>query len=163
MLSVLAILWEIVRYSGLFDRQLLPPALHVVRALVTKLTEEQFWTDVLQTLIRALGGLTLAFLIGAPLGLLFSATGVFRFLGLTLVDFLRSIPVTTLYPVFVLTLGIGDRGKIGMIFLGCVTVVILHSAAGFERRSRVRYQVARLLRSVTLGTSVSGECVRGAA
>ena len=144
LLGLVAVLWEIVRYAGLFDPQLLPGSAAIADALLQQVPTRRFWADVSSTLYRALGGLTLAFVLGVPTGLLIGSTRLLRPLGLPLVDFLRSIPVTTLYPVFVLTLGIGDRGKIGMVFLGCVLIIVLHSAAGFERRSRVRYQVARL-------------------
>lgn len=144
MLGLLGVLWECLRQAGLFERELLPSSVQIARALLLLVEGQRFWIDLASTLYRAFGGLALSFLVGMPTGLLLASTGTMRFLGLPLVDFLRSIPVTTLYPVFVLTLGIGDRGKFGMIFLGCVVIIILHSAAGFEQRSRVRDQVARL-------------------
>jgi ABC-type nitrate/sulfonate/bicarbonate transport system permease component len=43
----------------------------------------------------------------------------------TLVDFFRSIPITSLYPVFVLTLGVSHTSKIGMVFFASVFIVAI--------------------------------------
>lgn len=141
---VVAAGWEALRHIGAFDRRLLPSALEVVLALAELTCTSQFWEDLTSTLRRALGGLGIALLIGAPTGLLLSSVGFLRPIGVPVLDFFRSIPVTALYPIVVLTLGIGDRGKIGMVAFGCLLIIALHAAAGFERRSRIRHDVARL-------------------
>lgn len=140
----IAIIWEGVRFSGIFEPELLPSAISIATALLERIQQPRFWQDVSSTIYRAISGLSLAILVGVPGGLIIGANRLIRPVGIPLIDFLRSIPVTTLYPVFVLTLGIGDKGKIGMVFLGCVLIILLHSAAGFEQRSQIRHQVSRL-------------------
>jgi ABC-type nitrate/sulfonate/bicarbonate transport system permease component len=144
LMLLLAGSWELMRSSGTVDRSLLPSAYEIIAALFSQVALQSFWLDVRATLSRAVAGLLLAVVVGVPTGLVMTSLKWIRPVGLPAVDFLRSIPVTSLYPVFVLTLGIGDRGKVGMIFLGCVLIVILHSATGFQRRSRIRHHVATL-------------------
>lgn len=144
LLLLVVALWEGLRHSGLLDGSLLPSTSQIGSALRALLKTGRFWEDFGATLARSMSGLGIAIAIGVPLGLLI---GSFRWLsiaGVPLVDFFRSIPVTTLYPVFVLCLGIGNISKVAMIFLGCVLVIILNSAAGFEQRSRIRHHVSRL-------------------
>lgn len=144
LILLIATIWEGVRFSGIFESELLPSSILVGTALLERIQHQRFWEDVCSTVYRAIGGLLIAILVGVPGGLIIGANRLIRPVGIPLVDFLRSIPVTTLYPVFVLTLGIGDKGKIGMVFLGCVLIMLLHSAAGFEQRSQIRHQVSRL-------------------
>lgn len=136
--------WEVLRVCGIFDRALMPSAVDMLSAELRLIQTVHYWNALASTLYRALAGLLLAFVVGVPVGLILSSVPWLRPIGIPIVDFFRSIPVTSLYPVVVLTLGIDDRGKIGMIFFGCVLIIALHAAAGFERRSRVRYEVSRL-------------------
>lgn len=144
LIFTLVIMWETIRYWGIFERSLIPSSEAIFLAFLRLLTKGNFWKDIGATLFRSMSGLTLALLAGLPLGLLIGSNKFMKPIGIPLIDFLRSIPVTTLYPVFVLTLGIGDRGKIGMIFLGCVLIFLLHAAAGFEQRSKIRHQISKL-------------------
>lgn len=144
LLIVLAIVWEAIRRLGSFDRRLLPSSWEIATAVVQELAGQRLWVDLGMTLFRALGGLVLAALVAIPSGLAVGSGRASRRIGLPLIDFLRSVPVTSLYPVFVLTLGIGDRGKIGMVFLSSALVIALAAASAFDRRSLVRHQVARL-------------------
>lgn len=143
-LTALVLAWEGLRHSAWFDPQFLPSATRIGEAFVEQLQRVRFWRDWIETMYRALAGLAAALLVGVAAGLIIGSGRWLRYAGVPLVDFLRSIPVTTLYPVFVLTLGIGNRGKIGMVFLGCVSVIALHTATGFDKRSRVRHAIARL-------------------
>lgn len=144
MVLMIAVLWELVRHIGLFERESVPGSITIFEAFVKQVQSHRFWEDLSATLYRSLGGLLIALLIGIPCGLFIGSNRFLKPTGMPLIDFLRSIPVTTLYPVVVLTLGIGDKAKIGMIFLGCVLIIMLQSAAGFEQRSRIRHQVSRL-------------------
>lgn len=150
LILVLIALWEIVRYSGFFEKDLLPTSYAIVQAFFERIGTGRFWQDIWSTLYRALSGLLIATVIGVPFGLIIGSNAMLKPIGLPLVDFLRSIPVTSLYPVFVLTLGIADAGKIGMVFLGSVLIILLHSATGFEQRSKIRHQVSRLYGASTL-------------
>lgn len=140
----LAVALDALRFLGGFDSRMLPRSVEISSALLVQLKEPRFWLDARSTLIRSVTGLALAFLVGAPLGIAIGASRLGRWLGLPVVDFLRSVPVTSLYPVVVLTLGIGDQGKIGMVFWSCALVIALPAAASFSLRSRIRHQVARL-------------------
>jgi len=59
------------------------------------------------------------------------------------VDFFRSLPVTALFPLFLLTFGIGDRSKIAMACAATVFVVLLNSAYGVLHATDARTKMAR--------------------
>ncbi len=144
LILIIIALWEGIRVAGFFDSELVPSSKDIFLSFKNMITHIKFWEDLWATIYRSFTGLFIALIIGIPVGLLIGSNRFLKSTGLPLVDFLRSIPVTALYPVFVLTLGIGDRGKIGMIFLGCVLIILLHAASGFDQRSRIRHQVSKL-------------------
>jgi NitT/TauT family transport system permease protein len=59
-------------------------------------------------------------------------------------DFFRSTPVTTLYPVFVLIFGIKHLSKVAMVAWGCFFVIALNAAYGAMQAGTIRSQMARL-------------------
>jgi NitT/TauT family transport system permease protein len=74
--------------------------------------EMKFYNDIFATITRA----CLSLVIGFPFGILIAFTlnsiGDARRPGELLLDFIRSIPVTALIPVFISIFGIGDKSKI---------------------------------------------------
>src|SRR5207237_1613716 len=82
--------------------------------------------------------------LGVPLGVLIGYfTRVYETFEVPL-DFFRSLPVTTLYPLFVLFFGIGQSSKIAMVVAACIFVITLNTAYGVMQRKAVRSQVAIL-------------------
>jgi NitT/TauT family transport system permease protein len=80
------------------------------------------------------------------------SVGALRRLLIPVVDLLRSIPVSALYPIFVLSLGIANRSKIAMVAFSTVLVIVLHAASALLGRSRVREKVLRLYGASWLDT-----------
>lgn len=47
-----------------------------------------------------------------------------------LLDFIRSIPAATLFPLFILVFGIGDVSKIAVVFYGSVFIIMMAAIYG---------------------------------
>jgi len=123
---------------------LLPSPEATMTRLLQLVVSGDIFPDVLATFIRMGIAYTLAGAAGIALGLLI---GTFRlvydsFIGV--IDFFRSTPVTTLYPVFVLLFGIQHESKIAMTFWACFFVIVLNTAYGALQAGRVRSDMARL-------------------
>jgi ABC-type nitrate/sulfonate/bicarbonate transport system permease component len=100
--------------------------------------------DFTESMIRMGIGYFLAVLIGVPVGVLIGYyITLYKAFEIPL-DFFRSLPVTTLYPLFVLVFGIGHNSKIAMVVAACIFVIMLNTAYGVMQRKLVRSQVALL-------------------
>lgn len=141
---LLIIFWESVRFLGAFKKELLPSSFDILASLFKLLKTNEFWLDLGSSLKRVFIGLLIACVIGIPVGILISINKYVKLIVEPAIDFLRSIPITSLYPVFVLTLGINNEGKIGMIFLGCILIIMLHTIIGFDNRSKQRHLISKL-------------------
>ena len=82
--------------------------------------------------------------IGISIGLLIGVDRRLFDIMVIPIDFVRSIPITILYPVFVLTCGISHLSKIAMVFAGSVFVIALNTAYGVIHESPIRRNMARL-------------------
>lgn len=143
--AILIVLWELVRVMLGQEKRLLPSASEVALYLLRASSSQIFWQQIGSTIIRALCGFSVAILVGIPLGV---GVGAYPRIGrvlLPLIDFFRSIPVSTLYPCFVLIAGVGDRSKIAMIGFAATSVVAVNTAYGVCQARPARFELLRLL------------------
>ena len=77
-----------------------------------------------------------------PIGLMIGTTRWLYLSSFTLLDFFRSLPVTALFPLFLLVFGIGDNSKIAMVFAATFPVVVLASAYGVLHATKTRVRAA---------------------
>jgi NitT/TauT family transport system permease protein len=136
--------WAAVSYLFKVNTALLPAPHAVFASLGDIFHSNGFTADLGSTLARALAGYLIAAVLGIVVGLLL---GSFPFLYRMLcspLDFFRSTPVTALYPMFVLFLGVQDMSKIAMTAWACFFVVAINSAYGVFHSNPVRTQMARL-------------------
>jgi ABC-type nitrate/sulfonate/bicarbonate transport system permease component len=140
--AIVLLFWVAVTASGAVTPYLLPsPAATAVRVYQLFISG-RLWHDVCASLLRWAYGFALGCLLGAPVGLLLGYRPRALDAMFPLLDFLRSLPVTALFPLFLLVFGIGEASKVAMAFTATVFVVILNSASGAAQTSRTRLRMA---------------------
>jgi NitT/TauT family transport system permease protein len=144
-------LWVVVA-AALGDlRRFLPwpwvVALHLVRTLGTA----QCWLDIALTAARTVVAFAIGAVVGVPAGLLLGLNPKYYEASRVAIDFVRSVPVTALFPVAMLFLGIGDTAKLACVALGCALIVLVHSAGAVRNTPFLYGLVARSLRLTRWG------------
>lgn len=100
--------------------------------------------DLLYTLGRALGGFLIATILGVPLGLFVGGVSrANKILG-SLIDGLRSMPATALFPVFLLVFGAGEKSKIAVATFVCLWAMVIYTAAGVRISGETRRFLLKL-------------------
>jgi len=102
-------------------------------SLTELLTGSDLWTHVWVSLRRVVVGLTLALLIGVPVGL---AVGTYRRLNAATspaFQFLRMISPLSWMPIAVMVLGIGDRPIYFLLTFAALWPILLNTAEGVRR------------------------------
>lgn len=128
-LSIIAILWCGLTYSGLVPPFFLPSPTDVYAAFIKMHHEGILVSYTLISLYRVVVGFGLAALVAIPLGLIMgSSKSAEAFFGPT-IEFTRYLPVVALVPLLVLYLGIGDLQKIAVIWIGTFFQLVLMVAA----------------------------------
>ncbi len=142
----LIIIWQAVSSLHVISQLLLPTPLSVFLALLQIVTSGQIIPDLNASVIRILGGYFLALLISLPIGMLM---GYFQKIDLTLepmVNFLRSVPSTALFPFFLLFFGIGDESKMAIVVYASALILIVSTTFGVKHRNPLRILVAKSLK-----------------
>lgn len=141
---VIVLTWIVATRVGVINPALLPDFFQTLAQLGRLVFTGDILRDFGESMARMGVGFSLAVLIGVPLGVLIGYfTPLYQTFEIPL-DFFRSLPVTTLYPLFVLLFGIGHSSKVAMVVAACVFVIVLNTAYGVMQRKVVRSQVAIL-------------------
>lgn len=143
-MAVLAAIWQAAFWVSGGKVILLPSVADIGSSAMSLGHTSRIFADIAFTLRQTLIGLSLAVVGGVSLGL---AIGSWRPLFAALapvIDFGRSIPITTLYPVFVLGLGVGAASKVGMVAVASAWIIALNAAYGAQLASPTRLETARL-------------------
>lgn len=124
------LVWELI---GRLDLVLLfPPFSGVVAALFELVTIQKFWTATWTTLSTFCIGMTLAILVGVPLGILMGRVkAVENLLGMW-VNVFVSAPLSALVPVLMILFGMGEQTIIVSVFLFAVWIIVLDTQAGVQ-------------------------------
>lgn len=139
------ILWVLVSHLDVVDPAILCSPWAMVQELIRLGSRHELWAHWGSTLARTL----VAFVIGSTTGLLFGlvlgANSRIRQMSDPVVDFLRSIPVVALFPLFMVFFGVGNSAKIGTAAWGCFPLVLINTIYGVKQSNITRIQAARAM------------------
>jgi len=141
IVAVLA-LWQFVHSAGIYSNALLPSPAEVGQTFVSEFPDLLRHTQA--SVGRVLFGVSVAFIMAVPLGLLI---GRFRWLDLLLdwaIQMFRSFPVIALIPLAILFFGIGDRPAIVLITVAAFWPLIISTIFGVKSVERTLLKVAKV-------------------
>jgi NitT/TauT family transport system permease protein len=137
-------LWYLVTGLKLVQPLLVPSPTATFKRLVALFLRENLTSDIGATAWRWGCGYVLGCLIGVPFGLFIGNSRRVYAATYPTLDFFRSLPVTALFPLFLVLFGIGDNAKIAMAFTAALFVVILNCAYGALQAKETRLRAARV-------------------
>ncbi|MEM8849907.1 MAG: ABC transporter permease [Pseudomonadota bacterium] len=130
----------------------LPAPEEVVAAAVNVATEGFRNFTLLQhlgwSLIRVLGGFVVGAAVGIPLGYAMGLSGWFRGWFDPIVEFMRPVPPLALIPLVIIWFGIGEQGKIVLLFLAALWIMTIAARAGVSG-----VNIAKIHAAYSLGAS----------
>ena len=132
MLSLLVwvVIWEIIgRTEALF---LIPPFSNVLLAMGDLFTSTKFMAAVVLSLKSLVMGVSLAFAVGIPLGILMGRIRAVEELLSMWINVFVSAPLTALVPILMVLFGIGNTTVVVTVFLFAVWVTALDTFEGVK-------------------------------
>ena len=88
------------------------------------------WENVFWSLIRVVVGFALGCLFGIPLGFAMGLNSWMRGWFDPIVEFMRPVPPLALIPLVIIWFGIGEEGKISLLFLAALWIMTIAARAG---------------------------------
>jgi ABC-type nitrate/sulfonate/bicarbonate transport system permease component len=117
-------LWALISAAGLVRSAFLPSPGETARAMGHMISDGSLLREGWASLQRVLLAVTLAAIVGIPIGILMGAFGRVEGLLKWLVFPFRSAPITAFIPVFMLFFGIEEGMKVWFLFFGTVVYII---------------------------------------
>lgn len=138
--AALILVWWVVAHLGLIRPIFLPAPWAVCKAMIRLIMGDDggLTFAVLSTLGRVFLGLFLGVAIGIPIGLILSHFRWVYALCEVPVDFFRSVPVTALFPFFLIVLGVGDKSKVLIVAWAIALIMIINTVYGVRNCSKTR-------------------------
>jgi NitT/TauT family transport system permease protein len=140
-LVVWLLVWELLGQASLSS--IFPPVSRILVAGIAILPTEKFARAAVISLRSFALGMTLALLLGIPLGVLMARIkGIGRILG-TWVNVFVSAPISALVPILMGVIGIGETTVVVTVFLFAVFVIIIDTQVGVQNADRSLVEMAR--------------------
>src|SRR5262245_8620911 len=129
---VVALLWEITAYLGVFPRKLFPP-LEEVAATFVRLTANGILPHhVLDTLLRLAAGFALAAIIGVAIGILMGRSRRAEDIFLPLISIGAPIPGIAYAPLFLLWFGLGNKSTVLLVGFVSAFPIVFNTWTGVK-------------------------------
>ncbi|MAG12337.1 taurine ABC transporter permease [bacterium] len=143
--SVLIFIWLFVSWSNIIDNFLLPGPIETTLSLFDLIWSKEVATDFWMTSLRTIISFTITSLVGIPLGLALGSSEKLYQSFEFIIDFLRSMPATAVFPLFILIFGVTDASKIAVAVFASILIVIFNTAYGIMNASKLRILIAKIM------------------
>jgi len=149
---LLLIIWAILTSLHIIKPIFLPSIGSVISELYKLFATGKILGDLGSTLMRWIIGLAIGVAIGVPVGMLMGYSNKIYSSLEIIVDFFRSIPAMTLFPLFLVFFGIGNTAKISISAWGALLYVLVSAMYGVRHSREARLMVAKTLRATPFQT-----------
>ncbi len=134
--------WEIAARGGWISTLFFPSPSLILLTLGRVALTTAFWSALVITMVRLLGGV----MIGATAGLLLGwGMGTIRAVRVAfepIVAVLHPLPKLAIFPLFLVLLGIGEASKIAVVAVTAFFPMLINTLAGVEQIDRTYWEVA---------------------
>ena len=137
--------WELLAWSGLLYRGVVPPLEQVLLALLGLVADPDLYPNLLATAWEVLVGFVLAGLAGIAGGLVLGASRLAHDAAEPYMDALASAPKIVFLPIAMLFFGLGMESKIALGALSGLFPVLLNTMAGVRALPSIYGRVGRSL------------------
>lgn len=138
-------IWGLLSYTKLLKPIFLPPPDQVGETFIKLFYTVEIYPDLYKTIFRWLSGLFIGTIFGIPLGLIMGYSDKVYSSIEIVYDFFRSIPVMTLFPLFLVFFGVGDKSKIAVSAWASFLFVALNTIYGVRHSKEIRVYTARVM------------------
>ncbi len=139
------LLWTLLARFGAIDKVFLPGPLDVALRLGRWWSEDDLAGDIGISTYRVVAGWGLSALIALPLGLYIGTYRSVQALLEPLTDFIRYMPAVAFIPLVMLWIGIDERSKVAIIFIGTFFQMVLMVAEDVRRVPLAQIEAAQTM------------------
>jgi ABC-type nitrate/sulfonate/bicarbonate transport system permease component len=127
---VIVLAWQFLVTATKPDRSILPAPIEVARTFVRLASDGELATHTVYSVARVFSAWLLSAAIAIPLGLLMGSSRKLDHIISPFVELFRPISPLAWIPMAILWFGIGESGKVFVVFIGTFFPILLNTVAG---------------------------------
>lgn len=139
------LVWQIVGWSGIFPRHLLPWPTSVVSSLVDLSVSGELASHILISLVRVGAGFCVAAAIAVPLGIAIGWSKVAESFADPILEIMRPIPPIAWIPIAMLWFGLGFKPAVFLIFIGAFFPILINTVSAVKGTPKLLIEAVRTL------------------
>lgn len=143
--AAILIVWQLVVSLTQAHIAILPPPLLTAETFINLLMSGELFTHIVASLGRVVAAWAIAAIIAVPLGLAMGFWRPFERVLDPVVELFRPISPLAWIPLAILWFGIGETGKVFIIFIATFFPIILNTVAGVKSVDPVLIRAGRVL------------------
>ena len=151
---ILFFIWWTLKYFLYRGNVYFPYPQEAISRLFDLLVSGEIFADIKSTFTKLFTGYAYASVFGIAIGLIIGSSKKLYMRLEIIFDFFRSIPVTTLFPLFILYFGISATTIIAMVFTSCIFVILLNVAYGISYTNKSYFNTLQLFGANKIQTFV---------
>lgn len=141
--TVIAVCWEVLAYSGWFFQEAIPSLTRIAAALLKLLLDTELWSNLAVTANELIAATLIGTVLGTAVGLLLGSRRLLRQAYEPYLHYIAPTPKIIFFPVMLMWFGVGPASKIAMGAFACFFPVALSVATGLATLSPVLIRVGR--------------------
>ena len=142
LIVVIIAFWQIMYMSGKLNPVILPAPSKVWLTFITLLRQGTLLSNLFISVVRVLKGYVLAMFSGLILGILIGLFEHMKRITDLLVQIIKPIPPIAWIPLVILWFGIGEAGKVFLIFLGGFFTMLVNVVDGIRQADKKLLEVS---------------------
>jgi NitT/TauT family transport system permease protein len=147
IIAAILVAWEALAQSGLLYRDVVPSLLAIARALVTLLTNPEYYWHLGVTAGEVATGLIIGGIAGLIAGLVLGISLLMTRAFEPYLYYLGPTPKIIFFPVMIMWFGVGPGSKVAMGAISCFFPIALSTAAALRQIDKVLVRVGMSFRA----------------
>ncbi len=145
LIVIIIAVWFGMDKSGRLNTVILPSPEKIINTVVSLVENGTLVDNLVVSVVRVLKGYFLAAVLGIGLGLLFGMSAHLNRLTELLVQIIKPIPPIAWIPLVILWFGIGEEGKVFLIFLGGFFTILINVIDGIRQMDKKLVEVSHVM------------------
>lgn len=143
---IIGVIWELLVRTGLIQLKSLPaPSALLISLWKMAISTGTLWKHIFSSFYRLTIGYFLAVFLGTSIGALLAQKDVLHSLFEPSINLLMSIPTIAWIPIFLITLGLGNKTVITAIFVSSFFAIVYNTMRGIEMVEKSTVNAARMM------------------
>lgn len=145
LIALILVVWHVMASAGMLNPVIMPSLSQIGKTAWKLISNGSLLEHTLISLSRVLQGYFLAAALGIVLGILIGLSRHLDHLTHLLFQIIKPIPPIAWIPLVILWFGIGESGKVFLIFLGGFFTILTNVVDGIRQTSVKLIEVARVM------------------